>query len=136
MMPALNINLVSSSCNDVIFRRLKAEERFRAAIKKIDSGDADYFYHLGLVLKEEAKHQEAHDLFERGVQLNEKASNHEVLRELGYSQMDLGHMEEFIHTLDRYTNLRPYDPVGLAIWPSAAQTRERGGREFSFRKSD
>ena len=71
----------------------KAEERFRAAIKKIDSGDADSFYHLGLVLKEEAKHQEAHDIFERGVQLNEKASNHEVVRELGYSQMDRGHME-------------------------------------------
>lgn len=97
---------------------VKAEERFRAAIK-IDASDADYFYHLGLVLKETAKHQEAHDLFERGVALNEKASNHEVLRELGYSQMELGHMEESIQTLDRYTNLRPYDPVGLVYYGQA-----------------
>ena len=96
----------------------KAEERFRAAIK-IDSNDADYFYHLGLVLKEAEKHQEAHDLFERGVQLNEKASNHEVLRELGGSQMELGHMADSIHTLDRYTNLRPYDPVGLVYYGQA-----------------
>ena len=96
----------------------KAEERFRAAIK-IDSNDADYFYHLGLVLKEAEKHQEAHDFFERGVQLNEKASNHEVLRELGGSQMELGHMADSIHTLDRYTNLRPYDPVGLVYYGQA-----------------
>ena len=36
-----------------------------------------------------------------------------------FAVVELGHLAESIQTLDRYTSLRPYDPVGLVYYGRA-----------------
>ena len=90
----------------------EAESRFRTAAG-IQPDDADYSFQLGCVLREQGREKEALEWLQRAAQLNDKAANNEVWREIGAAQLALANWSDSLAALECYVSRREYDPAGL-----------------------
>jgi tetratricopeptide (TPR) repeat protein len=103
----------------------EAEASFRRALE-IDPNEPDALFQLGSLLrKQPGREAEARTLLERGAQLDPKLASHQVWRELGAVALATGATTEALIHLDRYVNVREYDPEGLVLYGRALKATQK-----------
>ena len=103
----------------------EAEASFRRALE-IDANEPDALFQLGRLLRQQGGHEaEARVLLQRGATLDPKLANHQVWRELGAVALASGAATEALMHLDRYVNVREYDPEGLVLYGRALRSMQR-----------
>ncbi len=101
-----------------------AEASFRRALE-IDPNEPDALFQLGRLLRQKGQDADARILLERGAQLDPKLASHQVWRELGAVALATGSATEALMHLDRYVNVREYDPEGLVLYGRALRSLQR-----------
>ena len=102
-----------------------AEKSFRRALE-IDPNEPDALFQLGRLLRQQgARDAEARTLLERGAALDPKLASHQVWRELGALALAAGSSREALAHLERYVQVREYDPEGLVLYGQALQSLRR-----------
>lgn len=89
----------------------EAAARFQKAVE-IDPSDAASHYQLGRIAREQGRMQDALVHFTKAYSLDPKHSSHEVLRDLGATNLELGNVELALPQLEYYAERREYDPQG------------------------
>jgi tetratricopeptide (TPR) repeat protein len=90
----------------------EAIARYRRAVE-IDRSDPSAHYQLGVIAREQGRFEEALAHLSEAYKLDPKHSSHEVLRDLGATNFNLGHAELALTQLEPYADRREYDPQGL-----------------------
>ena len=101
-----------------------AEASFRRALE-IDANEPDTLFHLGRLLRQQGRDADARLLLERGAAIDPKLASHQVWRELGAVALASGANTEALAHLDRYVNVREYDPEGLVLYGRALRSLQR-----------
>ncbi len=101
-----------------------AEASFRRALE-IDANEPDTLFHLGRLLRQQGRDADARLLLERGAAIDPKLASHQVWRELGAVALASGAHTEALAHLDRYVNVREYDPEGLVLYGRALRSLQR-----------
>lgn len=98
-------------------RRQYAEaiERFKKAVV-IDPSEIDAHFQLGRIAREQGRLKDALAYFQTALDLNEKHSQSEVLRELGAVYISARQYDDACTQLAQYVERRPYDPEGLFFY--------------------
>ena len=90
----------------------EAIARFQRAAQ-IDKADPQPRFQLGSIAREQARFDDALMHLNATAQMDPKHSSHEVWRELGATNLALGHTDLARQQLEHYTALREYDAQGL-----------------------
>ncbi len=90
----------------------EAEGSFKKAIS-IAPDEADPYFHLSKILREQGRAEEAVTALRTAASLDDKHSGSEVWRDLGAAALLANHPEEAQPALAKYVERRPYDPEGL-----------------------
>ena len=96
----------------------EAISRFTKAVE-IDPSETDAHHQLGVIALEQKRYEDARRHFAAALALNDKHSSSESWRGLGASDLQLGHTEQALAELQKYTDRREFDPEGL-YWLGAA----------------
>jgi Tfp pilus assembly protein PilF len=96
----------------------QAIERFERAIA-IDPGDAEAHLQLGRIARDQGRLQDAVAHFQASAKIDLRHSSHEVLRDYGGVQLQLGKFEIARQSLEPYIEKRPYDPEGQYYYAEA-----------------
>ncbi len=89
----------------------EAIARFEKAVE-IDPTEADPHYQLGRIAREQGRHEDALRHFEAAAAIDPKHASSEVLRDLGATHLELGHVEAARDQLEKYVERREYDAEG------------------------
>jgi tetratricopeptide (TPR) repeat protein len=92
-----------------------AIERFKKAVA-IDPSEIDAHFQLGRIARQQGRLKDALAHFQTVVDLNEKHSQSEVLRELGAVYIAARQYDDACHQLAQFVERRPYDPEGLFLY--------------------
>jgi Tetratricopeptide repeat len=90
---------------EAIFRFTKAVE--------IDPSETDAHHQLGCIALEQKRCEDARRHFAAALALDDKHSSSEAWRGLGAADVQLGHSEQALAELEKYTQRREFDPEGL-----------------------
>lgn len=90
----------------------EAIARFQRAAQ-IDKSDPQPRFQLGCIAREQARFEEALQFLNATAELDPKHSSFEVWRELGATNLALGHADLARQQLEAYVEYREYDPQGL-----------------------
>lgn len=96
----------------------EAISRFTKAVE-IDPGETDAHHQLGCIALEQKRCEDARRHFAAALALDDKHSSSEAWRGLGAADLQLGHTEQALAELEKYTQRREFDPEGL-YWLGAA----------------
>jgi tetratricopeptide (TPR) repeat protein len=96
----------------------EAIPRFTKAVE-IDSSETDAHYQLGVIALEQKRYEDARRHFAAVLALDDKHSSSEAWRGLGAADLQMGHTEQALAELQKYTDRREFDPEGL-YWLGAA----------------
>lgn len=90
----------------------EALARFERAVE-IDPSDPLPRYQLGLIAREQGDMKMALTHLAEAYRLDPKLSSHEVIRDLGATNLELGNVPLALQQLEYYVERREYDPQGL-----------------------
>ena len=96
----------------------EAISRFTKAVE-IDPSETDAHHQLGVIALEQKRYEDARRHFAAALALDDKHSSSEAWRGLGAADLQLGHTEQALAELQKYTDRREFDPEGL-YWLGAA----------------
>ena len=108
----------------------EATERFRRAVS-IDPTLTDAHFQLGRIAREQGRLKDALAHFQAVMDLDDRHSQSEILRELGAVYLAARQWEDARHFLADYLERRPYDPEGLYY---LGQSLDGLGREGEARE--
>jgi tetratricopeptide (TPR) repeat protein len=90
----------------------EAISRFMKAVE-IDPSETDAQHQLGVIALEQKRYEDARRHFAATLALDDKHSSSEAWRGLGAADLQLGHTEQALTELQKYTGRREFDPEGL-----------------------
>jgi len=96
----------------------EAVSRFTKAVE-IDPSETDAHHQLGVIALEQKRYEDARRHFAAALALDDKHSSSEAWRGLGAADLQLGHTEQALAELEKYTERREFDPEGL-YWLGSA----------------
>lgn len=96
----------------------QAIERFERAIA-IDPAETEAHLQLGRIAREQGRLDDAIRHFQVSARLDVRHSSHEVLRDYGGVQLQLGRYDIARQSLEPYIEKRPYDPEGQYYYGEA-----------------
>jgi Tfp pilus assembly protein PilF len=96
----------------------EAISRFTKAVE-IDSSETDAHHQLGCIALEQKRYEDARKHFAAVLNLDQKHASGEAWRGLGAADLQLGHPEQALSSLETYITRREFDPEGL-YWTGLA----------------
>jgi Tfp pilus assembly protein PilF len=96
----------------------QAIERFERAVS-IDPNDAEAHLQLGRIARDQGRLEDAIGHFQASAKIDVRHSSHEVLRDYGGVQLQLGNFDIARQSLQPYIEKRPYDPEGQYYYGEA-----------------
>jgi tetratricopeptide (TPR) repeat protein len=98
----------------------EAIRRFERAVQ-IDPRETDAHFQLGRIAREQGRLHDALAHFQKVLDLDERHSQSEILRELGAMYVAVKQYQDASNELAPYVERRPYDPEGLYYYGQALE---------------